>query len=376
MTDGGGEAPRKKILFGITRSAWGGAQRYVFDIASNLNPSEYEVMVMGGPDGRLIELLKAEGIPYGKIKSLDRNINPWKELLSFFSVLSTIRRMRPDILHLSSPKMAGIGAVAGRLCGVSKVIVTVHGWSFGKEWNIFARAAIFLFSWISSLLADRIICITRRDIDIAKKMPFVGKKAVFIPNGIETRPYLPKETARRKLIEIAKLPSELENEMLWLGTITRFVREKDLETMIKGAAKTSYPLFILGTGPDEKNLKALLPHNVFFLGFVPDAELYVKAFSVFLLTSIKEGLPYVLLEALGAGVPIIATDIGGIPDIVEDNMTGRLIPPKNPEALAGAINECAKNPGRLAQWSEVGKKRVHDGFSLDRMVKDTSRLYL
>lgn len=381
MNDGERGAPRKKILFGVTRAAWGGAQRYVFDIASNLDTKQYEATVMGGSQGRLIELLKTKNITYKRIDSLDRSINPWKELMSFFSILSVTRETRPDILHLNSPKMAGLGALAGRLAGVPRIITTVHGWSFGKEWNFATRVVIFLFSWISSLLADRIICITRRDIEIARKIPFIREKAVFIPNGITPSDYLSQETARKKLIEMAKLPNDLENEAMWLGTITRFVREKDLETMIRGIAKLKHqiPLIILGTGPDEEKMKALahtlLPNRIFFLGFVPDAELYLKAFSIFLLTSVKEGLPYVLLEAAGAGVPIIATDVGGVPDIIQNGSSGRLIPPKNPEAFAIAVNECAETPELLAKLSEAGEERIRNGFNLIRMLEETGNLY-
>lgn len=378
MNDGGGGAPRKKILFGVTRSAWGGAQRYVFDIASNLDPHTYDVTVMGGPKGRLIELLKTRDISYKEIASLDRGINPWKELRSFFSIISIVRDIHPDILHLNSPKMAGIGALAGRLLRVPQIITTIHGWSFGREWGFLARALIFLSSWVSALLADRIICITERDFKTAKKMPFIGEKTVFIPNGIEMPGFLPKESARKKLIEMAKPPEELEGEPVWLGTVTRMIREKDLETMIRGIAKLRipYPLLILGTGPEEERMKTLAqriaPNRVFFLGFIPNAEIYLKAFSLFLLTSVKEGLPYVLLEAAAAEVPIIATDVGGIPDIMSDESRGHIIAPKDPNALATAIEEVMENPDFK---SEKAREHTQSGFTLKRMIEETSNLY-
>ena len=124
--------PKIKICFGITKGGWGGAQRYVYDIATNLPRDIYDISAISGAPGLLCEKLKAQNIPVFILDKLNRDISPLRDLSAFFSLIRLLQKNKPGILHLNSPKMGLLGAVAGRLAGVKKIIYTSHGWPFLK----------------------------------------------------------------------------------------------------------------------------------------------------------------------------------------------------------------------------------------------------
>ncbi|MBI2096604.1 MAG: glycosyltransferase [Candidatus Sungbacteria bacterium] len=130
---------KRKILFGVTKAGWGGAQRYVFDLITNLPPDKFKVSVMAGAPGLLQNRLETAGIRFIPVSGLGRDIAWLKELEALFGILTAIRKEKPDVLHLNSPKMSGLGAFAGRLLGVPRIIVTVHGWSFAEDRHLGSR---------------------------------------------------------------------------------------------------------------------------------------------------------------------------------------------------------------------------------------------
>ena len=121
-----------KILYGITKSNFGGAQRYVFDLAKAAQEHEHDVSVLCGGDGLLASKLKAKNINVITLDKLERDISITKEISSFFQILKFLREEKPDIFHINSSKMGGLGGLAGRLTGVKKIIFTNHGWAFNE----------------------------------------------------------------------------------------------------------------------------------------------------------------------------------------------------------------------------------------------------
>src|SRR4051812_28358025 len=117
-----------KILFAVTKGNWGGAQKYVYDLATSLPPADFEVSAMFGESGELKKRLDEKQIPVHSISALSRDIKIWSDLKAFGQIYQILRRERPDVLHLNSPKMGLLGALAGRLVGVKKIIYTSHGW--------------------------------------------------------------------------------------------------------------------------------------------------------------------------------------------------------------------------------------------------------
>ena len=305
---------KKKVLFVITKSNWGGAQRYVYDLATNLPKDQFDVAVAFGQEGLLAKKLREAGIKTFPIASLQRDISLITDVKSFFELLRLFKSVRPDIVHLNSSKAGGLGALAARMAGVKHIIFTAHGWPFWeKNRGFFWRALAWLGSWATMLLSHLTICISNYDLAQARRMLFVGNKAVRIYNGINFNVPL----GSGEIIRAAFPPGTHIT-----GTIGELNKNKNQIALIEKAKNDSrIYVAIVGEGEErahlEKKIKEYgLDGRVKLFGFLPASEV-LKGFDTFALPSIKEGLPYVLLEAKAAGLPIEATRVGGVGEILD-----------------------------------------------------------
>jgi len=306
-------AGMKKILFVITKSNWGGAQRYVYDLAISLPKDQFEVGVAFGQPGLLANKLDAAHITTYPILSLQRDISIFADIKSFFELLHLFHAKKFDIVHLNSSKAAGIGALAARLAGVHHIIFTVHGWPFLENRNPVVRAFIFVFSWFTALLSHTVITISDYDLRIAHKMPFIGNKAARIYNGIDPNmTFGSGEKIRKSFPQGATIT----------GAIGELNKNKNQQALIE-QAKNNPNMFvaIVGDGEERKMLEKKIKKNnlgnrVKLFGFIPTTDV-LRGFDIFALPSLKEGLPYVLLEAKAAGLPIVANRVGGVGEILD-----------------------------------------------------------
>ena len=304
---------KKKILFVITKSNWGGAQRYVYDLATALPNGEFEMSVAFGQPGLLAKKLEDARITTYPISNMRRDVSIISDIKSFFELFCLFHTEKPDIVHLNSSKAGGIGALAARLAGVHKIIFTAHGWPFWEQRNLFSRMIIYLFSWLTVLLSHTVITISDYDFCVAKKMPFSGRKAVRIYNGIDQNmTFGSGEKIRNAFPHGANI----------IGTIGELNKNKNQQVLIE-QAKNNPDMFvaIVGEGEERKTLeekikKYNLGGRVKLFGFIPAYEV-MRGFDTFILPSIKEGLPYVLLEAKIAGLPIVANRVGGVGEILD-----------------------------------------------------------
>lgn len=333
--------------------------------------------------------LETAGIRFIPVSGLGRDIAWLKELEALFGILTAIRKEKPDVLHLNSPKMSGLGAFAGRLLGVPRIIVTVHGWSFAEDRHPAAKVLLGFFSWLTALLAHKVIVISQLDYRAAQSFPLISrKKFVMIPNGIGAiERILPRPEARLLLTgTIRALTGQEElslKDPLWIGTVTELTHNKDLATLVRafGALPGNHPLIIIGAGEEKESLVQLirslnLQHRVFLTGFLPDAARVLSAFDIFAMTSLKEGLPYALLEAGQARCMVVATETGGIPDIIEHNRTGLLAPPHALPAIAAALRESVVDPELRARLGALLQEKIKRDFSEQNMLENTIKLYL
>lgn len=374
---------KQKVLYIITKSNFGGAQKHVFDLAVHLPNDKFEVVVTLGGSGILKDKLEAAQIRTVSISTMGRDISFFKDIASFFKVFSVIRKERPDVLHLHSPKAAGLGALSGRILGVKKIIYTVHGWAFNEDRNLFSKWLILFFSWLTTLCAHTIVTITERETNQTKKFPFVSKKIKYIPNGINIPEYINKEDAVRFFSE--KIRRDISAQII-IGTISELHKSKGLTYAIDAVSKL-LPMFpslvflIVSDGEEKKYLEKYikernLENNVYLLGYVADAARYIKGFSVFTLTSIKEGLPYVILEAGAAQVPCVATSVGGIPDVIHDMQSGILVKTKNANEIAHGIHYMLSNESKAQKFAAELHNTVVTQFSIDTMLNNIITLYL
>jgi glycosyltransferase involved in cell wall biosynthesis len=300
----------KKILFVITKANWGGAQRYVFDLATSLPKEEFEVAVAYGQPGRLGDELQKHNLKTHLIHSLQRDVSVGADIKSFFELLRLFKKEKPDVVHLNSSKAGGVGALAARMAGVPKIIFTAHGWPFWESRNIVRRGAMWVASYLTALLSSVVICISNYDLYQVRTMP--GVRAVRIYNGVA-----PLELGTGERVRNA-FPSGVHIT----GTIGELNKNKNQIALIEQAKQNpNLHVAIVGEGElhgflESKIKEYGLGERVKLLGFILQNDA-LKGFDEFALPSIKEGLPYVLLDAKMAGLPIVANRVGGVGEILD-----------------------------------------------------------
>jgi glycosyltransferase involved in cell wall biosynthesis len=384
------DKPKQKILFVITKASWGGAQRYVYDLATGLDTSKFEVAVAVGGEGALKKHLAAKKIPVLALKHLGRDVNLLGDIDAFIELLSLIRSERPDIVHVNSSKAGILGAIVGRIGGVKKIIFTSHGWAFNETRTLPSRLLFKFIHWLTVLLSTMTIAnseSTKRDM---AHLPFIAEKIKVVYPGRHIEKFASQATSRQTLMALLDSRKFMTaglrgKEALWIGTIAELHPNKGLGYLIKAVAtldkkNKNVSLIIISDGDEYDNLlymvKSLgLEKRVFLAGFVDGAAHLLKAFDIFALPSITESFGYVLLEAGAAGLPVVASNVGGIPEIIENGKTGILRKPRDSDSFAWALDMLASNPAKRKILGENLKKKVETQFTLGKMLKETVRIY-
>src|SRR3989344_5348358 len=307
---------RTKIHFVITKSVWGGAQRYVFDLATHLPKDQFDVAVACGPSlettaDTLIDKLQKNNIAVCFIRHFQKSINPLKELFSFFEIISLCFRFQPDIIHSNSSKAGGIAGLAvflyqlipahrtGRSQKPIKRIFTVHGWAFMETWRPrWQGALIRIASKATSLLQHHIIVISVCDLTATATYNVAPRhKVTLIHNGVSAMEFIARKNAQQELLG-KECP-------FVIGTVAEWTKNKGVTHLIEAmsAITKEFPeatLCLIGWGEESEKLKVKseklgLRNCIYFLSKSPAAP-YLKAFDIFVLPSLKEGLPYTILE--------------------------------------------------------------------------------
>lgn len=328
---------KKKILFLVTQSEFGGAQRFIYTLINTLSFKKYDILVGAGPEGDdetgLLHTLEKKRINTIHLKHLRRGINPFFDILGLFEVKRLIDKKKPDILFLCSSKMGFIGSLAGKN-KIKRIIYRIGGWTFNDPWPKWKKK---LYIWIEKTSAkwkDYIINNAESDRKQAKKLGIKPKKEILmIYNGIGDLEFLSRKEAREFL--------KIKDSDFVIGTIANDYPSKGLKYLRKAMKNIDGKLLIIGKGNR----------------FIPNAYKYLKAFDVFVLASVKEGFPWTILEAIKAEVPIVATCVGAIPEIIDNCIK------------SGDVQELIKgikNPKKF----KFNKK-----FSLEVMVKKYEDLF-
>lgn len=387
---------RQRVLYIITKSVWGGAARYVFDLATNLS-DEFSVSVAGGGREKFYQVIAQTNIPYFNIPAFQREINIFKEILSFFEILGLLFQIKPNIIHVNSSKAGGVAGVAGKIyqffsgkkaCPSDRrvrLIFTAHGWAINEDRPDWQIKLIEFFSRLTCLFYDKIICVSEYDRQTALKNNLAPeKKLVTIHNGIDFAKlnFLPKEEAQEKLLTAASAKQPISGVVI--GSIAEWTKNKGLAYLLKAVKRAKIKnarVILIGSGenPDKEKMRRLIEKyqlkNIHLIEWIDHAASYLKAFDTFVLPSLKEGLPYTLIEAMAAKVPVIATNVGGVPEMIENGTTGVLIQPKNSRQLAEKILDLINNPGEARELAEKAKAKAENDFSFTKMKEKTLGLY-
>jgi len=274
-------------------------------------------------DGELFERLKRVGIAAYYLANLKRRVNFYYDIKILFDLIKFIKKIKPDVLHLNSSKAGSIGAVAGKICGVKKIIYTVHGLVLNEPLSPPKKILYLLSEWLSAKCKHKIICVSQYDRQSVLKYKIAGEnKILVIYNGIdlENIKLLSKEEAIQKLERITDIkparnasPAKHSDaggyqiSDILVGTIANFYPSKGLVYLIEAARevkqlKNNIKFIIIGDGRGRSELETMIANYklndmVYLPGAISNAKYYLKAFDLFVLPSIKEGLSYTLIEA-------------------------------------------------------------------------------
>jgi len=372
----------KKVLFLITKSNWGGAQRYVYDLATNLDRQQFEPIVALGGDGTLATMLENAGVPVIHLKQLQNTTSfrqTWAALTELKQILATAK---PDVLHLNSSVAGLLGALVGRLDRRPRIIFTAHGWAFNEDRPLWQRLIIKPLHYLTVLLSHQTIAVSRA-IVTQMNWPGAEKKMKVINPGRSIGVMFPRADAREKIADFFPSVSAYQNDP-WLVCVAELHPIKRHEILFAAVQKlvSTQPnarLLCFGEGAIRTTLEAWvathgLAKHIFILGNLHEAARFLKAFDVFVLASKSESYGYVLHEAGLAGVPIVATNVGGIPDIVTNHSTGLLVPPDDVSALGKALSLALTSPSPCPQYSDRLQTELQNR-TVDKMTRRTASLY-
>lgn len=376
-----------KILYLITDLNIGGSEKMLYELVTRIDQTKFSPLVCGLKSwGYYAEKIKEKGI---KVITLNLEQGFWltKNFQAIFTLVKIIREERVNLVHTFLFRANFLGRIAASLAGVAKVISSIRVMEEEKKYHLFLER-------ITSFLSDKFIVNSQALKNfIIEKMKTPAKKIEIIYNGIDFS-NLPKVENKNKCQELG-----YREEDILIGTVGRLHKQKGIEFFIKaikiitqapspctkkwgGASPITQSLkfLIIGDGPERKNLQSeicdlQLENKVQLFGWRTDVLEIISILDIFVLPSLWEGTPNVILEALAYGKPVVATKVGGVPEIIEDGKNGLLVEPANAKKLAEAIIWMLENPEKAKEMGEKGKKKVENFFPIDKMVKETERIY-
>jgi len=375
-----------KLIHIITRLDKGGSAENTFLTLKGLDKSRYEVSLIAGPvedpsqDRR--NQIEESGVSYIQVPQLRRNINFFFDFPALLKIRRLLKRDKPDIVHTHTSKAGLLGRLAARLAGIPSIIHTPHGHVFFGYFGALKTKMFVLLEKLASRITDKIIALTPREkADYLRYKVAEEDKLVVIPSGIELHKcqYPPKE-------ERSKLRRELgiPDRSAVVGTAGRLVPVKGSGFLLQavGQVISEHPdtyLVFAGDGPLRKNLAKDavdmgLAKKIIFTGWRDDMARVLSVFDVFCLPSLNEGMGRVLVEAMALGKPVVASDAGGIPDLIIPGKNGILVPPQDPEELARQIRFLIENREEREKLGRAGKEMA-SAYSDEVMVKKIAELY-
>lgn len=353
--------------------AFGGEEQLAFEFATRLDPARFTsyVCITHAPPPAIrsrveadVEELAARGV---KVLRLERrstaSVVPW---LALYRLL---KRERIDVVHGHMPRASIPGTVLGRLAGVPVIVSQEHGWASDRK-----RIRQFMHRNVVGRWSDVLLAVSergRRDIIAAERMP--ADRISVLPNAIAG------------IGETARADRRRQRQPPVIGTVGRLAWQKGHDDLIRaiGILRSRSRVLrcvIAGDGPEEERLRALiealdLADEVKLMGRVADGRALASDFDVAVMSSKSEGSPLALIEYMGAGLPIVASAVGGIPELIEDGVHGLLVPPEDPSQLAAAIERLLDDPSLAERLGAAAKRRQRAEFDLDVVVERLQRLY-
>lgn len=347
---------------------YGGAQVHVRDMCLWLKGQGHEPVIVSGWLGKVSDLLESQGISCIDIPDLQRAIDPRKDLRAYRQIRAALDDVKPDMVACHSSKAGLLGRLAAKSLHLP-VCFTAHGWAFTVGVSPVARALYWLIEKAAALFTDKIITVSQFDRNLAIRSFVAGpRKIVAIHNGMPLLPPVPRQvkaTGPLNLLMVARVGAQKDH--------ARLLR------VLWGCLDQDWILNLVGGG-DDFELRQMVNQMGFadrvnFMGERDDVpDLMVKA-DVFLLISKWEGLPLSILEAMRAGLPVIASHVGGVSEAVVHQKTGWLVPAGQDAPLLQALQTLLPDRSRLYDMGQAGRVRFEEKFTFLQMAKTTFDVY-
>jgi glycosyltransferase involved in cell wall biosynthesis len=367
----------------IARLNVGGPAIHVVHLTEKLADAGFESVLyagsLGADEADMGYLATAAGIQVVSVPPLQREIRPWADLQALWQLFRHFRRTRPQIVHTHTFKAGALGRLAARLAGVPLVFHTFHGHVFHGYYSPTRSRVIVWVERFLARLSTRIVTISgalQKDLIGYRVAP--AEKIVVVPLGFNLQPFAQNSHLRGQLRQELNLPAELP----LVGIVGRLVSVKNHALFLAMARKlldSGYNgnFVVVGGGEllanlQEQTAQLGMTGRVHFLGWRQDLPRIYADLDVAVNTSVNEGTPVALIEAMAAGVGVVATAVGGVPDVVSHGETGWLAESGNAEQLASGVRAALAKPSANLHKAQ---QRVLAMYDVQRLIADTNRLY-
>lgn len=376
-------SPRLRVLRVITRLNIGGPALQAILLTERLDPSRFDTMLVTGEpgpaEGDMLNLRPTALRPVLR-RGLRREISPLADARALVDLVRIVRSFRPHIVHTHMAKAGLLGRTAARLGGAPIVVHTFHG-NVLRGYFDSPRIRVFLaLERALGRLSTRIVAISPRQKEEIRRLDIAREpRLVEIPLGVDLAPFLdsPRGELRREL--------GIRNDEPLVGIVGRLVPIKAIDVFIEamaliGRSNSQARFVIVGDGELRLPLESLarargLDGRLRFLGWRGDLRRVYGDLDVVVLTSDNEGTPVSVLEALAAGRPVVATAVGGVPDVIGANERGVLVPPRDPHSVARAVADLLARPAEAARLGHAGRSYVYPVYDIGTLVDRMERLY-
>ncbi len=355
-----------RILYVITRSELGGAQAVVLTYLQALE-TYANVALATGEEGFLADEARALGVPVSVLPDLVAPIAPQLDCQALHALYKLIREYQPDLVHAHSSKAGLLARLAARMAGVPSVF-TAHGFAFTRNARLLRKAIAIPSEWLGARLGDSLIAVSEYDGALGARYRILAKNQInVVYNG---------------LTDVSFLARPAEGAPVNIVMVARFAPPKDHLSVLRALAgmHSDFRLWFVGEGPTipqvrEEAVRLELGDRVVFLGARNDVPELLSKAHIFVLASDYEGLPISILEAMRAGLPVLASDVGGVPECVRDGSTGFLVPRSDVNSLRESLRRLIASPILREGMGQAGRKLFQKQFTAARMIRETLSIY-
>jgi glycosyltransferase involved in cell wall biosynthesis len=377
-----------RVLRVIARLNVGGPALHVSYLARGLAGRGYETTLVAGDVGRGEESMafvaEQAGVDVVRLPGLSRELSPLRDLVATVRLAGMIRRLRPDIVHTHTAKAGAVGRVAALLAGRRRPVV-VHTFHGHVLRGYFGTAGSLLFRAIETVLGrftDSLVAVSPEVRDELVSMGVApASRFSVVRLGIELQPRVRCEDEPAALRHRYGIGPD-RFVVGWFGRMTAVKRTEDLLDALAALRERGIDalLLLVGDGTDRERLEQLahgrgLAKSCLFAGYQEDVAPWYAVCDAVVLTSANEGTPVTIIEALAAGRPVVATNVGGVRDVVDEGVSGFLVRSGDTHAIAERLEMLARDPERRSAMGEAGRTRVLERYAVSRLVDDVDALY-